>query len=221
MRGRPLLLIVCSLLFLYFPFEAGVSAGRGQQLGVAGFLMDFVMPVACLAGLLRVTRVGWYSLVAFISLWGVRDLQIYYAQSGGTNTALFLHVLIYAVSLAYFINPRVRRLYFDPRQRWWRTKPRYETHLPVILRDTGWRYHVLRNISDGGCFVETNAPLSVNERFRILLPLPVPLSCSVIQTEGEVRWVSSDPKKTGMGVQFLAPDAPHRRAIREMVRMQL
>lgn len=221
MAKRPLLLIVCSLLFLYFPFEVGWSLAKGEMVPTARIVMDLVMPALCLGGLLLVSRLGWYTLVAFVSLWGIRDLQLYYQQNGGTSTALVLHVIIYAVSLAYFINPRVRKLYFDPKLRWWRSKPRFETHMPLILRTDRWHYHILRNISDGGCFIETESLLPLNDRFQIALPLPVPLSLSVIQTIGEVRWVSNHPDKTGMGVQFIGTDHANARAIKEFVKEQL
>lgn len=221
MTRRPLLLIVCSLLFLYFPFELGWELGRGQVVTIERALMDLLMPALCLVGLIRVTRFGWYMLVALISFWGIRDLQLYYQQSGGTGTALLLHVFIYVVSLAYFINPRIRKLYFDPRLRWWRTKPRYETHLPLILSAGTFRYHILRNISEGGCFIQTDSPGNVNDVFEIALPLPIPLNLSVIHTKGEVRWVSSQSDKTGMGVQFIATDVANQRAIKEFVKQQL
>ncbi|MBI1861481.1 MAG: PilZ domain-containing protein [Deltaproteobacteria bacterium] len=222
MLKRPLLIIVCSLLFLYLPFEFGWQMAQGISHNWMDVVLNVVMPGLVLWGLIRVTRIGWYTLVAIVSLWGIRDLALYYSQNHGSPSALFLHIFIYAISLAYFINPRVRRLYFDPKMRWWRTKPRYETHLPLMVGvGTDFQYRVLRNISEGGCFVETDAPFAMNERFDLSLPLPIPLNVSVLQTTGEVRWVSTQVGKTGMGVLFLNPDKNQVRALKEFVRNQL
>jgi hypothetical protein len=124
--------------------------------------------------------------------------------------------------MGYFINPRVRHLYFDPKLRWWRTKPRYETHIPFIMNHRqDWEYPILRNISEGGCFIETPHLLEINSTLDIAIPLPVPLSVSVIKTRGEVRWISTNPLRQGMGVQFHEPPAAHSKAIRDYVRKQM
>ena len=157
-----------------------------------------------------------------VALWGVRDLYEYYHSEGAGIIPLFIHIAIYCASLVYFINPRVRHLYFDPKLRWWRTKPRYETHIPFMMRhDKDWQYPILRNISEGRCFIETPHPFKLNETFDIAIPLPVPLSVSVIKTQGEVRWVSTNPLRYGMGVQFINASPQHNKAIREYVRKQL
>ncbi len=223
MRKKPVSILLASLLFLYFPAEFfwRVSQAREMVTGT-GIVLSCLFPALLILGLVRVTRVGWYTLVALIALWGVRDLHQYYALRTTSIGPLITHLSIYVISLCYFINPRVRHLYFDPKLRWWRTKPRYETHLPFVMyaRDE-WHYPVLRNISDGGCFIETSHLLDANARVLISIPLPVPLGLSVIKTEGEVRWVSNNPLRHGMGIQFVDTEKPHARAIREYVRRQL
>ncbi len=232
MLKRPTFVIVCSALFLYFPFELGWRLARGFQWTWVDLIVNVALPAILLFGLVRVTKTGWYTLVAILSFWGVRDLALYYRENHARPTALLVHILIYGVSLAYFINPRVRRLYFDPRLRWWRTKPRYETHLPMLIEtlthpagaakgEKQFQYRVLRNVSEGGCFVETDAPLPMNAQFDLALPLPIPLNVSVLSSRGEVRWVSTQAGKTGMGVQFVNADAQQRRAFKQFVKEQL
>jgi hypothetical protein len=220
MSKRPLFLFVCSLLYLYFPLELGWKLGRGAGFDWVDCVLSVVMPVFLLSGLIHVTRIGWYTLIVLVAMWGIRDLRIYYKNIGGSPAGLFLHVAIYVISLAYFINPRVRRLYFDPKLRWWRTRRRYETHLPMLLSHAGkWHYLLLRNISEGGCFLETTSPMENGAHFYIHIPLPVPMNVSVIKTQAEVRWVSHAGPKPGMGVQFLQPDPRHGKALRHFVRL--
>jgi hypothetical protein len=222
MRKRPLALFFCSLLFLYFPLELFFrwsQQGRGE---IFDFVLSVVLPLTLMAGLIRVSKVGWYTLIAMVALWGVRDLYEYYHSEGMGVGPLLVHISIYCLSMGYFINPRVRHLYFDPKLRWWRTKPRYETHVPFIMAsEAEWQYPILRNISEGGCFIETSHLLNVNDSIDIAIPLPVPLSVSVIKTKGEVRWVSTNPVRHGMGVQFIDAPPLHTKAIREYVRRQL
>ncbi|MBI4405895.1 MAG: PilZ domain-containing protein [Deltaproteobacteria bacterium] len=222
MRKRPLSLFICALLFLYFPAELIVRWFQGGNLGLADFLLSVMLPGLLAYGLIRVHRVGWYTLIAMTIMWGVRDLVSYYSSQGASLWPIFTHLIIYAVSLSYFINPRIRHLYFDPKLRWWRTKPRYETHLPIIFRhDSKWHYPVLKNISYGGCFIETPHPIDVDEKLDLVLPLPVPLAVSVFKAQGEVRWVSNNPDLPGMGVQFQGLLGPDRNALYQFLRKQL
>jgi len=222
MHRRPLTLMAASLLFLYFPTELLTRWMHGGSVTWLDGLISIVLPATLMFGLIRVTKVGWYTLFAMIGLWGVNDLYSYYASQGNSTYPMLIHLAIYFSSLAYFINPRVRHLYFDPKLQWWRTKRRYETHLPLLMHhDEKWLYPVLRNISEGGCFIETPHPLDVNAEVAIVIPLPVPLAVSVIKARGQVRWVSRNPLRHGMGVQFQEPDAPHAKALRQYVALQL
>jgi hypothetical protein len=215
-QRKPLWIILSACLFLYFPIEFIIASVRGAHFPWPDVLLSLICPLILLVGLIRVTRVGWYTLVALISLWGIRDLHDYYTSRGASFFALLAHIGIYSISLGYFINPRIRHLYFDPKLQWWRTKRRYETHMPLMMRHEGvWFYPILRNISEGGCFIEITQPLAMNSTVEISIPLPAPLNVSVIKTQGEVRWVSHDPRRTGIGVQFSHTSDEQLLAIKE------
>lgn len=91
----------------------------------------------------------------------------------------------------------------------------------MVSRAEGTEYRVLRNISEGGCFIESDAPFSMNTSFDIDLPLPIPLNVSVLSVKGEVRWVSTAQGMTGMGVQFLGEDRLQKRTLKAFVKEQL
>ncbi len=222
MRKRPVLLFLSALILLYFPTEFFWSWYRTHRFLPSDIFFSILLPCLLLIGLIRVTKIGWYTLIAFGALWGFKDIyQIYAEQSQGQLPAI-LHIFVYGLSFAYFINPRVRHLYFDPKLRWWRTKPRYETHLPcIVIKDSNDHYPVLMNISAGGCFLETPHVFEVNESVDMALPLPVPLNVSVIKARGEVRWVSTNPLRQGMGVEFTDVKPLHRKAICAYVRKKL
>ncbi len=202
MQRRPILLTIASLLFLYLPLELVFHVLRGVRVKPADWLLSGVLPILLLVGLIRVTKVGWYTLVALVSLWGMRDLYGYYSDEKSIFPFIS-HILIYAFSMTYFINPRIRHLYFDPKLRWWRTKPRFETHHAVVLNhENNSLYPILRNISEGGCFVETGEKLKIADLVEIVFPLPVPLGQSVFKSMGEIRWVSNSTERPGFGIQF-------------------
>ncbi len=221
MRKRPFLLFVAAASFLFFPLELLHEINIGRPVVPVDYLLEGIVPIILAVGLMRVTRIGWYTLVAMVSLWGVRDLWSYYQEAGATGPFL-VHIAIYVFSMTYFINPRIRHVYFDPKLRWWRLKKRFETHSPFMFSHEGtWHYPILRNISEGGCFIETPHMVNVQEKVHITIPLPIPLGVSVIKAEGEVRWISRNPLRYGMGVQFQEPLPEHAKAIKEFVRQQL
>ncbi len=221
MHRRPILLIIFALFFLYFPMEWGYRLYQKHPFNWIEAILLGVLPCLLIVGLVRVTQVGWYALVALIALWGVQDLNIYYSTRGKAWNFIS-HLGIYLFSLSYFINPRIRHLYFDPKLRWWRTKPRFETYLPMIInRNNSWEYPTMRNISEGGCFLETKQFGVISEKVFLNMLLPVPLSVSVIQVEGEIRWVCDSETKPGMGIQFKNLAEKDLSAIQEFVRRAL
>lgn len=223
MQKRPLLILFCALMFLYFPAETVFQwLHNGVQLNLTDILFSIVMPTVLLVGLIRVSQFGWYTLIAGVTLWGIRDLHEYYLSHGASSSALYIHLCIYAISIAYFINPRIRHLYFDPKVRWWRTKPRYETSLPILLNHQAqWHYPLLRNLSEGGCFIETPHLLDQNSTLQLAIPLPYPLNVSVIRTSGDVRWVSRNPMRMGMGIQFRNLTPEHEKAVKAFVKKRV
>jgi hypothetical protein len=85
-------------------------------------------------------------------------------------------VFVYGIEIAlvsYFMLPAVRATYFNPRVRWWESKPRYELKLPAHLKVGVESLDAqVVNVSEGGVFIRTgrNLPLgdSVGLRFEIL-----------------------------------------------------
>ncbi len=222
MSKRPIAILLTSLLFLYFPFELLRDYRDGYEISVADGFFSGVLPILVLIGLLRVTRLGWLALIGFVAVWGINDLYSFYEMRGASILSLLTHLMIYSLSLSYFINPRIRTLYFDPKMCWWKTKRRYETHLPLIVNDgKAWSYPVLRNVSEGGCFVETPHPAPAQARLQLSIPLPVPLTVPVIHSEGVVRWSSHNPLRPGMGIEFVDVSSSQKKALKQFVRLRL
>lgn len=67
---------------------------------------------------------------------------------------LVLVLVVDILAVAYFVVPSVRKLYFDPRIRWWETAPRYVFNTPGTISGV---LGTIRNISEGGAMVEMGA----------------------------------------------------------------
>lgn len=218
MKSRPLGLIISSLLFLFFPLHLSWQSLQGRVVTSPDWIFNVCLPILLVFGLLKVNRLAWYTLFGFIFLLGMRDYRAIKNETYSLTQALS-HLFIYALSLAYFINPKVKRLYFDPKLQWWRTKERYEAHGPAILETKEKTlYGHLKNISEGGCFIETGQPLDQNEKFRLLLPLSRPLPEASLKFEAEVRWTSSKSEYSGMGVLFLNVDKEANQKMKRFLR---
>lgn len=225
MKRRPILVVLAALLFLFFPaewlyetFQQRLTFVQGLQVDLPGFIFSAVLPLVMMTGLIRITRFGWYSLICFAVCWGIRDAHLLARYEGHSPWTVAGHIAVFAISLFYFVHPRIRTLYFDPKQRWWKTKPRYTTHLPALCFDgVNWHYPLLSNISSGGCFLETPFPLTAESSVTVAIPLPEPLGVAVLKAKGQVRWISRDEHKTGFGVQFQELDRKNRRALIRLV----
>jgi type IV pilus assembly protein PilZ len=84
-----------------------------------------------------------------------------------------------------------------------RTDPRYSRRLEVeVLVGEDRHVATTRNISLGGVFVETTAPLPLQTRLQIRFRIPT--QSEPIEVGGEVRWVepASAEQLPGMGIRF-------------------
>lgn len=74
------------------------------------------------------------------------------------------------------------------------------------------------NISEGGVFFERTIPHPPGTRVNLRFELPDDLG--IIETEGEVVNVPSDPEGLGAGVKFINLDSVEERIIRRFVEMK-
>jgi len=127
-----------------------------QRSSIEVFETIALMPIAGIA-IFRMKR-GSY-LIFFIAItWSlVSNLKQWNYASGAISIPVILGIYVTQLCLAlYFLIPSVRQTYFDPRVRWWESKPRYELNAPSVLQvrdDKGDA--LLMNVSEGGAFVST------------------------------------------------------------------
>ncbi len=73
----------------------------------------------------------------------------------------------------------------------------------------------LRDISESGCYIETDKLLPELTRFVFFMYRPHKPRPWVM--EGEVRWTRSAPPKRGMGIKFLFDTRRHKAEVRKLI----
>jgi Tfp pilus assembly protein PilZ len=140
----------------------------------------------------------WSYPVFFVSiLWITIEIIYYFVPHFKPLTLFFVVILPMLINFlygSYILLPEVRATYFDPRLRWWETKPRYIYSTRVEINElTG----VMTNISEGGLFLFTPHAFDpntiVNLKF-VILDNPIIL---------EAKIVYRNPDGTSHGLQFV------------------
>lgn len=217
MKHRPWSLIVLAFAHIFAPFINlifdALWAGRPvlnyvglffQPQNFARHWFHFFAPMA--AGLAIYLCRKW-SYLAYVTLMAALAFVSLASYMGRTD----LHspwplISVYVINfliVTYFLLPAVRRVYFDPRMRWWETMPRYQVELPCQFSVTSSAHAkvfsgTISNFSQTGLFLKTPDTLRDHAIIRVEFPYD-DLSC---QFQGQVIHhgrQSSD----GFGVQFL------------------
>lgn len=131
-----------------------------------------------------------------------------------------LLILIYLVNIGvvgYFLIPAVREVYFNPRLRWWESKPRYRLGVNShIYRADGSRFDCeVGNISEGGVFLATSqGALQADEDIR----LEFGFHKLEFNLPAKVMHIGTVDGRMGCGVQFAALNPQQKRLVRNVVR---
>ncbi len=101
-----------------------------------------------------------------------------------------------------------------------RTQQRYDIRLPVEFSYEGTDYQAqTKNMSLGGMFIETAAPVVYGSKVRVSFRLPA--LNEPVELDAEVRWVErSGGAVQGIGVQFEGLRAKHVWALNKLFAAQ-
>lgn len=81
---------------------------------------------------------------------------------------LIAFYLVNLLVVGYFILPQVRQVYFDPRLRWWETKPRFKAEFETAFTWVDQKGQgEIKNLSEGGLFIETDMKMNTMGRIDI------------------------------------------------------
>jgi hypothetical protein len=159
--------------------------------------------IPVIGGLLIYSCKKW-SYYLYLAIMTIPFIYSYLSWQSQPNQNLGAYLiafyLINLVVVGYFVLPQVRLVYFDPRLRWWETKPRYKAEFETAITwvDKTAKGEI-KNISEGGIFVQTELPINVNGR--------VNLNFQYNKTDhnftGEVVYVNKNSNPTGYGISLI------------------
>lgn len=137
-----------------------------------------------------------------------------FPQSFSLITLLGVDVLNLA-TVSYFLIPAVRTTYFNPRIRWWESKPRYQVNFWGRMDRLGKTASCrISDLSEGGVFLEiaNQAPVQIDE--------PVLLQFSFfnldVSAQGRVLHKSVRGNVQGLGIMFEGLSPAEFKALRSL-----
>jgi hypothetical protein len=211
MKRRPWPLIILALFHCLSPFGNKISNALWSSLPVWTYLRvsyqwpnieknwpEFVFPVIAGIAIYLCRRWSFYIyLTAMLSLF----VSSYIGYQGRGYSVILELIAVYSINLllvGYFLIPSVRRVYFNPRLRWWETARRYRAEMDAVIvcqseRFTGF----VNNISKSGLFMKSAIVPPDKETVKIEFSFKntkYHFSGTVIR--------HSDQQLVGFGIQF-------------------
>ena len=144
MKRRPWILVILAVLHIFAPIGNIVLNGIWSRFGLIKYISVAIQPqnlqqnwfsiaAPILAGISIYLCRKWsfYAYLALISTMFYISYQGYKMRYYPISLYSILFVYVAnALLVAYFLIPAVRQVYFDPRLRWWQTRPRYRIFTP-------------------------------------------------------------------------------------------
>lgn len=179
MKRKPWILIVLALVHIFAPVGSflfnAVSGGRSlaeqwhywTQVLPPYFLI-FYVALPMLAGIFIFVCKRWsyFAYLVCIIIIMASNVFSFYSHRSWTTFFLLLFVLLIDILLvAYFIVPSVKKLYLDPRMRWWESKPRYKYAQTGHIEN---KPITITNISEGGLLFSSDLDFPVGNDLEII-----------------------------------------------------
>lgn len=111
---------------------------------------------------------------------------------------LIFILLVDLLAVAYFFVPAVKKMYMDPKMRWWESSPRYE-FMSSLTIEGNEGIGSCKNISAGGMFALSFLQLKEGQ----IVSLSFSFKRKVFQINAQVVFVSPRPAVDGYGMKFV------------------
>lgn len=231
MRIRPWPLVILALIQIITPFSNLLFNAYTLKVSpwlVLNWIFErgpigifetlFLMPIAGIA-IYRMTKTSY--VVFFIAMFWSAYSQYHQSLYNHGNYPIWSVWALIALEMTlavYFLTPSVRMTYFNPRVRWWESKPRYEVQAPCQIAkvqfggaepqlgasDLTGVSGVVINLSEGGAYLRSESALLKGDQVRLyfkVITLHVEVSGIIVHAhqEGDQKW--------NYGIQFL--HTPH------------
>jgi hypothetical protein len=186
-----------------------------------GILIEFILPNLIAAYATYSVKKWSYSVLGLYVLWvaghGIYKMIRYYNDINMMQTFfIFMLPAAFATIVAlYFFIPSVKTTYFDKRIRWWEAKPRYKTNIDakVELEDQNSVEVTVKNLSEGGAFVETKSDLELDTYIKIQFEV----NKVQIDTRAKIVFKRSGDM-IGHGLQFDPADKTNHKKMKMIIK---
>lgn len=178
MKTKPWILIVLSLIHILAPVGSFLfnALGSGRSFSEQWFYWTKVLPpqflvvyvgLPILAGVFIYICKKW-SYIAYLVCIGLILVSNLYSFATNVNWITFILLvgvlLMDLLIVGYFTVSAVRRVYFDPRLRWWETQPRYHYDMKATIDGVPVD---ITNISAGGLLFVSDYDFEVGKDVEI------------------------------------------------------
>lgn len=228
MRQKPWILVVLAWLHILAPLGTmmlnAAWANRSLSEHVRLFFLPhnfvtqwphLVLPVV--AGFAIWACKKWSFALYFVCIMGLCAVSYVGYQQMGTQIGVSRLLLLYGFNLAvvsYFLLPAVRKVYLDPRLRWWESSPRYRLGAQAAFR-VGEIHGVgtVENVSKTGLLIMSN----LIPKDQAMIDVDLPFAEETYQLSGRVVHHGSQ-SSVGFGIRFVL-DSQKKRRLSQLIEL--
>jgi hypothetical protein len=220
MRSRPWPVVVLAFFQCLAPLTNLVLSSWLLKMGLATFItavfnqanwfeiVDFFLLPPLAGAAIFAFRPWSYAVFVGITAWNISyNLSVWWQFPQLVSLPILLAAHAVNIGLVtYFLLPAVRAAYFNPRLRWWESKPRFFVDIPATFDDgEGDRKCTITDLSEGGAFIITSRKLEADENIHLtfnFVNLEVHVEARVVHR----RAMNS----RGYGLQFVLDEQSER-----------
>jgi hypothetical protein len=173
----------------------------------------FVASVLAAFGVWRVRPWGFFLFFAFVTGVVVTDLHHIINNPKTVNYWDFVDAFLVVAGTIFILQRHVSAPYFNPKIRWWERPERHKVSLKAVLLVGGKPMGCqILDISQSGCFMDTEAYLSIGDIAAIDLVF------QEFKFECPVQVIRHSHKPKGVGLMFIECTIENQREIRRIIK---
>jgi hypothetical protein len=142
---------------------------RFRPENLADTAVFFLLPMLAGYSVYLCKRWSYYLYLATMTVITISVTYFWYQTGGLLSIWPLLFVYVFNISIvSYFLIPAVRQVYFNPRLRWWESKPRYhfEKDAKILIGEHSVSAQI-KNISETGAFLTADQAVKDGESAKL------------------------------------------------------
>jgi c-di-GMP-binding flagellar brake protein YcgR len=170
------------------------------RLFITDIIILFIYPISA-AALYSVKKWGWYLFLGCVLILIGYNIFVYFHNPRYNLSMLIIFNVILAIVAGIFFRKHVIAPYFNPRLRWWETKPRFKIDIHAdLMLDEQIRSGDILDLSMSGFFMAFENTLSLGQVYTFDLKC---LKRSVKVTGRVMRKSTEKEGYDGFGIMFV------------------